>query len=83
MVHMHAKQSHINGSIQGFFFGLVSPLLALLHWLDFGGTIVGLSDFDTSSEPWWHYLFYFLLDTTMVNMWITKEVLKEKRTKSN
>jgi len=28
----------------------VSPLLALLHWLDFGGTIADSSDFDTSGE---------------------------------
>jgi len=25
----------------------MSPLLALLHWPDFGGTTVDLSDFDT------------------------------------
>jgi len=35
---------------QGFFFGLVSPLLALLHWPDFGGTTADSSDFDTSGE---------------------------------
>jgi len=28
----------------------VSPLLALLHWPDFGGTTAGSSDSDTSGE---------------------------------
>ena len=36
------------------------------------------------SHKWWHRLFFFVLDTTMTNMWIIhKEVLKRKGGKSN
>jgi len=35
---------------QGFLFVPMSPMLALLHWPDFGGTTTNSLDFDTFGE---------------------------------
>ena len=50
-----------------------------MQGVDFADHVRGQYATQTWIHKWWHYLFWFLIWTTVDNMWILhKEILKEK-----
>jgi len=53
--------------------------ITYMHGVDVVDQLYGSYSCQMYSHKWWNHLFYFLIDTSVVNMWILhKEFLKRK-----